>query len=157
MRRYFSLYANAAYTFNYKYTLNASLRIDQSNLFGSDPNNQYKPIWAIGGAWKISQESFMKEIEWLNMLNLRVTYGFAGNSPEPGQGGSYDILLATSSSFFETNGFMITTPANDKIIWEKTRTWNIGFDTDLWNSRLSVSFDYYNKKTTDLILSLIHI
>lgn len=102
MRRYFSLYANAAYTFNYKYTLNASLRIDQSNLFGSDPNNQYKPIWAIGGAWKISQESFMKEIEWLNMLNLRVTYGFAGNSPEPGQGGSYDILLATSSSFFET-------------------------------------------------------
>lgn len=151
MRRYFSLYANAAYTFNYKYTLNASLRIDQSNLFGSDPNNQYKPIWAIGGAWKISQESFMKEIGWLNMLNLRVTYGFAGNSPEPGQGGSYDILLATSSSFFETNGFMITTPANDKIIWEKTRTWNIGFDTDLWNSRLSVSFDYYDKKTTDLI------
>ena len=60
-----------------------------------------------------------------------MTYGFAGNSPEPGQGGSYDILLATSSSFFETNGFMITTPANDKIIWEKTRTWNIGFDTDL--------------------------
>ncbi len=58
MRRYLSLYANAAYTFNYKYTLNASLRIDQSNLFGSDPNNQYKPIWAIGGAWKISQESF---------------------------------------------------------------------------------------------------
>lgn len=47
---------------------------------------QYKPIWAIGGAWKISQESFMKEIEWLNMLNLRVTYGFAGNSPEPGAG-----------------------------------------------------------------------
>lgn len=151
MRRYFSLYANAAYTFNSKYTLNTSLRIDQSNLFGSDPNNQYKPIRAIGGAWKISQESFMQGIKGLNMLSLRATYGFAGNSPEPGQGGSYDILSATSSSFFETNGFALTTPANDKIIWEKTRTWNIGFDTDWWDNRLSLSFDYYNKKTTDLI------
>ncbi len=155
MRRYFSLYSNVAYTFLKKYSLNASLRIDQSNLFGSDPNNQYKPIWAIGGAWKISEEGFMKDIHWLDRLSLRATYGFAGNSPQPGQGGKYDILTATSSSFFETNGFSISTPANDKITWEKTRTWNVGFDADVLGNRLNVSFDYYDKKTTDLISNML--
>lgn len=151
MRRYFSLYANAAYTYKGKYTLNASLRMDQSNLFGSDPDSQYKPIWALGAAWKMSDEAFMKDISWLNRLSLRATYGFAGNSPQPGQGGKYDILQSTSSSFFETTGFTILTPANDKITWEKTRTWNLGFDASILKNRLSITFDYYDKKTTDLI------
>ena len=156
MRRYFSLYANAAYTLMGRYTLNASLRFDQSNLFGSDPDTQYKPIWAVGGSWKISEEDFMKDLTWLNRLVLRATYGFAGNSPEPGQGGKYDILTATqTSSFFEKVGMSITTPANDKITWEKTRTWNFGFDADFLHNRLGISFDYYDKKTTDLISNML--
>lgn len=155
MRRYFSLYGNVAYTFNDKYTLNASLRVDQSNLFGSDPDNQYKPIWSVGGSWKISDEPFMKSLSWLDRLSLRLTYGFAGNSPLPGQGGSYDILSATSSSFYETNGYQVSTPANDKITWEKTRMWNIGFDINVLKNRLAVTFDYYDKKTTDLISNML--
>ena len=155
MRRYFSLYGNVAYTFNHKYTLNASLRVDQSNLFGSNPDNQYKPIWSIGGAWKVSDETFMDGIDWLDRLTLRATFGFAGNSPLPGQGGNYDILMATSSSFYETNGFMISTPANDEITWEKTRMWNIGFDIDVLKNRLALTFDYYDKRTTDLISNML--
>ena len=155
MRRYFSLYGNLAYTFNHKYTLNTSLRVDQSNLFGSNPDNQYKPIWSIGGAWKVSDETFMNSIEWLDRLTLRATFGFAGNSPLPGQGGNYDILMATSSSFYETNGFNISTPANDEITWEKTRMWNIGFDIDVLKSRLALTFDYYDKRTTDLISTML--
>lgn len=155
MRRYFSLYGNIAYTYIRKYTINASLRFDQSNLFGSDPDTQYKPIWAIGGAWTVSEEDFMKGIDWIDRLTLRATYGFAGNSPQPGQGGKYDILTATSSSFFETTGYSIETPANDKITWEKTRTWNFGFDTSLLHNRLDISFDYYDKKTTDLISEML--
>ena len=155
MRRYFSLYGNVAYTFNHKYTLNASLRVDQSNLFGSNPDNQYKPIWSIGGAWKVSDETFMDGIDWLDRLTLRATFGFAGNSPLPGQGGNYDILMATSSSFYETNGFKISTPANDEITWEKTRMWNIGFDIDVLKNRLALTFDYYDKRTTDLISNML--
>ena len=155
MRRYFSLYGNLAYTFNNKYTLNASLRVDQSNLFGSNPDNQYKPIWSVGGAWKVSDETFMEGIDWLDRLTLRATFGFAGNSPLPGQGGNYDILMATSSSFYETNGFKISTPANDEITWEKTRMWNIGFDIDVLKSRLALTFDYYDKRTTDLISTML--
>ncbi|MBQ3827404.1 MAG: SusC/RagA family TonB-linked outer membrane protein, partial [Prevotella sp.] len=119
--RYFSLYANAAYTYLSRYTLNASIRIDQSNLFGSDPSTQYKPIWSVGGAWKISDEAFMKSVDWLDMLTLRATYGFAGNSPKLGDGGRYDILIASVSNLFEKGGMRVWTPANDKLTWEKTR------------------------------------
>lgn len=150
-KKYFSLYANAAYTYNQKYILNASIRMDQSNLFGSDPSNQYKPIWAVGAAWKISDEAFMSNLTWLNDLKLRASFGLAGNSPKPGTGGKYDILSATNSSRFEEPGYNIETPANDMLTWEKTRTINLGFDARFLDNRISLSVDYYNKYTKDLI------
>lgn len=150
-KRYFSLYANAAYTYNHRYTLNASVRMDQSNLFGSDPSTQYKPIWSVGAGWKISEENFMSSVEAIDDLTIRASFGLAGNSPEPGQGGKFDILTATSNFNFETPGFNISTPANDKITWEQTRTINAGIDLRLLNNRLNLSFDWYDKKTTDLL------
>lgn len=149
--KYFSLYANAAYTYNKKYTLNASVRMDQSNLFGSDPSTQYKPIWSVGAAWRISEEEFLKDANFLNSLTLRASFGYAGNSPRPGTGGKYDILQATSNVRFETPGYNIITPANDMLTWEKTRTVNIGFDAQFINNAIGLSFDYYNKYTSDLI------
>lgn len=150
-KRYFSLYANAAYTYDYRYTLNASVRMDQSNLFGSDPSTQYKPIWSVGAAWKLSEENFMSSAEMVDDMSLRVSFGLAGNSPEPGQGGKFDILSATSNFNFETPGYNISTPSNDKITWEQTRTINAGIDLRLFSSRLSLSIDWYDKKTTDLL------
>lgn len=150
-KRYFSLYANAAYTYKHRYTLNASVRMDQSNLFGSDPSNQYKPIWSVGAAWRMSEEEFMKGVVWVDDLTLRASYGLAGNSPEPGTGGTYDILQASTSSRFEEPGFQIITPANDMLTWEKTRIVNVGFDVRLLNERIGLSFDYYDKYTRDLI------
>lgn len=150
-KKYFSLYANAAYTFNQKYILNSSIRVDQSNLFGSDPANQYKPIWSLGTAWKISDEPFMGDFDFLNNLMLRASFGLAGNSPVPGSGGRYNILSATTSYYFESFGYDIVTPANDKLTWEKTRTINAGFDVSLIDNRISLSFDYYDKYTKDLI------
>ena len=145
------MYANAAYTYDNKYTLNASLRMDQSNLFGSNPANQYKPIWSVGGAWQIAKEEFMSNCDFFNQLTLRASFGYAGNSPDPGTGGTYDILKASSSTRFETPVYKVDTPANDMLTWEKTRIVNIGFDTQFWKNAISLSFDYYDKYTTDLI------
>lgn len=155
IRKYFSLYSNIAYTFKDKYSLNGSIRIDQSNLFGSNPGNQYKPVWAVGAAWKISEEKFMQNINWIDRLNIRASFGFAGNSPQPGQGGSFDILIATTSSFYESSGLSILTPANDQITWEKTRTWNVGADGNFFKNRFNLSIDYYDKKSTDLIGNML--
>lgn len=153
-KKYFSLYANAAYTYMNRYTVNASMRIDQSNLFGSDPNNQYKPIWSVGGAWRLSDETFMKNVNWIDELRVRASFGFAGNSPKPGTGGKYDILGAINDSRYPGPGYRIVTPANKKLTWEKTKTINMGFDISALSNRISLSFDYYNKYTTDLIGTL---
>jgi len=151
--RFASFYANAAYTYNNRYSMNASIRVDQSNLFGSDPSVQFKPIWAIGGMWNLMRENFMSKISWINDLKLRASFGFAGNSPSPGQGGPYDIINSTSNPTYSEFGlgYVISTPANYKLTWEKTRTLNIGASFSMFNNRLNGSIDLYDKKTTDLL------
>lgn len=155
--RFVSFYANAGYTLLDKYSLNASVRVDQSNLFGSDPSVQFKPIWSLGTIWNVLREDFMQSFTKINSLNLRFSYGFAGNSPSPGQGGPYNILASTSDIELIRNysqyglGYNISTPANDKLTWEKTRTWNIGVDFAILAHRISGSLDIYDKRTTDLL------
>ena len=149
--RFVSFYANGAYTYNSKYTLNASIRVDQSNLFGSDPSVQYKPVWSVGGAWTLGQENFMQHIGWLDRLVLRFSYGLGGNSPDPGLGGPYDVLVVTQDAVYPGKGYNVVTPANDKLTWEKTRTINVGVDFSVLQGRLNGSLDAYFKKTTDLL------
>lgn len=152
-KRFVSLYANAAYTWKQKYSINASIRVDQSNLFGSDPSVQFKPIWALGGAWSAGTEEFMQNISWLDRLNIRFSYGLGGNSPDPGLGGPYDILYPKNDASFSTlgQGYTIITPANDKLTWEKTSITNAGFDFAVLGNRLSGSLDLYFKHTTNLL------
>lgn len=152
--RFVSMYANGAYTLLDKYSLNASVRVDQSNLFGSDPSVQFKPIWAVGGIWNLSKERFMSSTSsWLSRLNLRLSFGYAGNSPEPGKGGPYNILSSISNPDFSRFGlgYVVTTPANDKLAWEKTRTLNFGIDWAILGGRVSGEIDLYDKRTTNLL------
>lgn len=151
--RFVSLYANGAYTLNDKYSVNASIRVDQSNLFGSDPSVQFKPIWSVGAIWNMAREKFMVSKEKIDRLNLRLSYGFAGNSPRPGEGGPYDILTSLSDPRYNEFGlgYVVTTPANDKLTWEKTRTWNLGVDFSLFGNRFGGSLDLYDKHTTNLL------
>lgn len=151
-KRFVSAYANTAYTYNRKYTLNGSIRVDQSNLFGTDRSLQYKPIWSLGGAWNISKESFFKA-DNINNLNLRVTYGLGGNAPNPGSGGPYDIVTAANVAYFSGlgTGYNVLYPRNEKIGWERTATTNLGVDFALFGNKISGSVDVYKKNTTDLL------
>lgn len=150
--RYTSYYANLAYTFNQKYSINGSVRIDQSNLFGTDVNDQYKPIGSVGLAWNIHKEKFMGNADWVNNLTLRASYGFSGNSPDPDSGGPFDILVADNDDALQgESGFYLSSPANTMLTWEKTRTWNIGVDFGFLNGRIAGTVDVYDKKTTDLL------
>ncbi|MEJ2884602.1 SusC/RagA family TonB-linked outer membrane protein [Pedobacter sp. GR22-6] len=150
--RFSSYYANAAYTYALKYSLNASWRVDKSNLFGLDKGAQGKPVWSAGVKWLMSEEQFMKGVPFLDYLALRATYGVTGNSPIPGTASSYNILsAATSASLPGGRSFSVATPGNPSLTWERTKTTNIGFDFNLLKNRLSGSFDYYNKKTDDLV------
>lgn len=150
--RFTSYYSNLAYTFDRKYAVNASWRNDQSNLFGKDKAAQNKPIWSIGGRWNLSNEEFMKPVNWVNRLAVRMTYGILGNSPNSGVAASQDITGPSGSAFFPGGiGLRVITPGNPNLSWERTVVTNIGLDFSVLNDRLSAGIDLYNKKTTDLI------
>lgn len=152
-RRFVSFYSNFAYTYLNKYTFNGGVRVDQSNLFGSDPSVQFRPVWSVGGLWNIKKEEFMEGYSIFNRLNLRFSYGYGGNSPTSGMGGPYNLLLANTNPNFSSlgTGFNIIYPANDKIKWERTRTINLGLDVAILRNRISTTLDIYHKLTTDLL------
>lgn len=154
--RFVSFYANAAYTFMRNYSLNGSVRVDQSNLYGSDNSVQFKPVWSLGVAWNMKNEAFLASADFLNRLNMRFSYGLGGNSPTPGQGGPYNMLESVRHSQFAGMGlgYRILYPANDKICWERTRTINLGVDFAVLDNRISGSIDAYHKLTTELLSTI---
>jgi len=151
MTRISSYYSNAGYTFRRRYSLNASWRIDESNLFGVDKSAQRKPVWSIGGKWNIGQEAFLKGVSGLSSLALRMTYGITGNAPSPGSATSKDVLTVRSSSFAPGPGLGISTYANKALTWERTVNYNVGVDFGFLGRRITGSVDLYRRNTTDLI------
>lgn len=149
--RFVSAYANGAYTFNHKYSLTGSLRIDQSNLFGSDPKFRYTPLWSAGAAWNIKGEDFLKDVSWLDELKLRVATGYNGNIIK--LSGPYNILNNRINSQAQPEpilGYYVQTPANSGLRWEKTINYNFGLDFGVGTNRISGSIDYYIKHAEDV-------
>lgn len=151
--RFTSYYGTMGYTYSKRYTLNGSIRLDKSNLFGKDRSMQDKPVWSLGGRWDISKEAFWGTSAFFRDLSLRLSYGLTGNSPIPGTAASYDILGAASGSALPGNtGLTIVTPANAALTWESSRTLNAGIDFGLLdNNRITGSVDFYSKHTDNLI------
>ena len=153
MDRYFSAFANASYTYNGKYTVSASARTDASNLITDDPKYRYAPFWSVGASWQLGKEDFMKGLGWLDMLNIRATYGYNGNVDKTT---TFKPLLNPSASANLATGEYTATMAsrgNPTLRWEKTRTVDLGFDFSMLDSKLHGKFDVYNKHSLDLIAS----
>lgn len=146
--RFFSLYANAQYVYGNKYILTASTRIDQSNLFGTDPAYRYKPFWSVGAKWRAGEEAFLKE-NAVN-LDLRVSYGFNGNIAN--NVGPFDIAhKAYVQRVGNLMGLSLASHSTPNLRWEQTGTFNFGLDTDFWKNRLNLSLDYYRKHSKDIL------
>ena len=148
--RYVSAYLNAGYTYDQRYAFNASVRIEQADLFGTDPKYRYRPLWSVGGSWNANNEEFMKNISWINLLKLRLTYGITGNVDQS----SSPYLLAGFATTLHTGApvTMILTPPNSSLRWEKTSTLNVGIDFRLMR-RLSGSIDAYRRYSSDLLVN----
>ncbi|WP_162304949.1 SusC/RagA family TonB-linked outer membrane protein [Sphingobacterium olei] len=150
--RFRSYYANMGYTYDKRYTVNASWRQDKSNLFGVNKSAQRKPAWSIGGKWTLRNEIFLRDISSINDLAVRVTYGIGGNSPVPGKSASQDVLGPVTNAFVPGGqGYRVVTAGNKNLTWEQTKTFNIGLDFAVLNYRLNGSLDFYQKKSSDLI------
>ncbi len=141
------------YAFMDRYLLTLSGRYDGSSKLAEGNKWAFFPSAAV--AWRINEEAFMNEVDWVSSLKLRLSYGQIGNdSVDP-----YGSLGTVSSSQYAslgTNNIIGNYPnnlRNDKLTWEKTAEWNIGLDFGFLNNRISGSFEYYNRKTTDLIMA----
>ncbi|MGZ2371612.1 SusC/RagA family TonB-linked outer membrane protein [Ancylomarina sp. YFZ004] len=154
MNRYASFFATGSYTYDRRYTFFGSVRYDGSDLFGVDPKYKYLPLYAVSGSWNVSEESFLANTNWLSKLKLRASYGLQGNidkNSSPYIVGSPTVVSNLPNT--SENGIDIAGLPNDKLRWEKTSTWNIGADLSVLRHAIRMSFDYYQRKGTDLISS----
>lgn len=150
--RFVSIFGNAAYTFNNKYTVSVSGRRDASNLFGVDINNKWKPFWSVGGSWTVSNESFYK-FKAAPYLKLRATYGQQGNANNAIS--PYTIIQYGDATYSLINQpfALISRPGNPGLSWETLRQLNLAVDFRLFNNRLGGKVEWFRKKSDNLILS----
>jgi len=146
-----SVFSNLGYEFDKRFSVTGSFRIDQKNLFGSDPDFRYKPLWSAGIGWTMSNESFMDNVNFVNRLRFRATYGLTGNASNKyspyAQARNY--LSSWGGNLYDY--LKLTQPANDELKWEETTTLNIAVDFALFENRLNGSIEYYNKDSHDLL------
>jgi TonB-linked SusC/RagA family outer membrane protein len=141
----------ANYTIGETYLLTLTARADGSSKFGAGNKWSFFPSGAF--AWRVSEESFMQELDAVSNLKVRVSYGWAGNQ----EIGSYSSLarLGTREYDFggsEIVGYIPVSVANPSLKWETSRQLDVGLDLGLFGQRLALTADYYRKNTEDLLL-----
>ncbi|MEO8960249.1 MAG: SusC/RagA family TonB-linked outer membrane protein [Ginsengibacter sp.] len=151
-RKMQSAFLRGNYSYKGKYILNTSVRVDGASPFAE--NKKYGLFPTAGAAWNLDKEEFMKNVSFISTSKVRVSYGETGSqaiSP-------YSSLQQFVNGIYPTganNTFTLTmfpsSLGNANLSWEKTRQFDIGTDISVLDSRLSFSFDFYNKLTTDLL------
>ena len=164
---YFSYLARVMYSYNSKYMITANFRADESSKFADGNRWGYFPSFSVG--WRISEEPWMKEATsgWLDNLKIRATLGWIGSANAVGLY-DYQSVVETDNRYYtfgpnqiNPEGTASNAPAplienfaNPDLSWETTRDAGVGFDMDMFNNKLSLVFDYYNRKTTDMLLAV---
>lgn len=154
--RFISVYANAAYTYQKKYTVSASARRDASNLFGFKTNDRWNPLWSSGIGWQISNEAIYQNSRishFIPYLKIRATYGFSGNI-HPSLAALTTIRYRGKSIYTQLPYASFDKYANPELKWETTGMLNLGVDFGLKNNRINGSIEYYNKKSSDLFANV---
>lgn len=147
--RMVSMLATANYTWNNIYLLDLSVRFDGSSEFGS--NQRWAPFFSTGAGINIHNYDFLKGNKYINKLKLRGSYGRTGkvNFPDYAAQTVYEPLF---DEWYATGyGAVLMALGNKDLTWEKTDKYDFGIETQLFNERLTLDFDYYYEKTFDLV------
>jgi TonB-linked SusC/RagA family outer membrane protein len=145
----FSYFGRAFYSFDDRYLLTATLRRDGSSRFADGHRWGWFPSAAL--AWKITNEKFMKSITAIDNLKLRLGWGSTGNQNVSDY--AYMALLASKSTPWGS-GVLTANNANPDLKWETTDSYNVGLDLNMFHNRIEFIFDWYYKKTRDLLLQI---
>lgn len=144
-----SYLSRVSYSYDDKYYISGSWRTDGSSRFA--PGSRWGNFWSAGASWRISQEEFMKDVDWVDNLTLKFSYGVQGNN-SVGSYYAYQALYDTSAPNATLPGATLNDVANAELTWESNHNLNTGIEARLFN-RLDLSFEFYNRKTLDMLLS----
>ncbi|MCX8532191.1 SusC/RagA family TonB-linked outer membrane protein [Chryseobacterium luquanense] len=151
----YSYFANLDYDYNTTYGFVANVRRDATSRFSKD--NRWGTFWSVGARWNINEENFMENVNWVNILKLRGSYGTAGNqrivdgtifaglNPKA----YLDSYITGSNSYAGTQALGIALGYPD-LHWETTKQWNAGLDFELFSRKLRGTFDVYEKKGVEI-------
>jgi TonB-linked SusC/RagA family outer membrane protein len=151
-------FARLNYDLMNKYFLELNARNDGSSKFGAKENKQRATFAGASAGWIISKENFMSKLSAINFAKLRLSYGALGN--EGTSGGNFPFVAQVSNNidyYFNnviTRGNALANIPNVNLSWERSTQFDIGLDLSLLKNKLNITFDYYEKKITDMLISV---
>lgn len=151
-QRQASYLGRVLYNYANKYIFNGSARYDGSSQLGY--GYKFDWFWAAGAAWEVTREDFMKNVDFLNLLKLKGSYGDLGNQNTPYNYFSYPVYVEGGTGVFNGNlypAFIKSFEETEDLKWEHLKSYEFGFESSMLKRRLSLDATYYNKKTTGLL------
>lgn len=142
-----SYYGRVNYNFDNRYLLTATLRADGTSTFG--PDNRWGWFPSLALAWRMKNESFLKDVSWISDAKLRLGWGVVGNQNAGNY--AYGATMSSVATAWGT-GFFPANFANSKLKWEETHSYNVGLDLAFLNNRIEFIFDAYLKNTDNLLM-----
>ncbi|MBR4848371.1 MAG: SusC/RagA family TonB-linked outer membrane protein [Bacteroidaceae bacterium] len=147
-----SFFATASYCFKNRYTLGGSVRFDGSDVFGVAKEYRFLPLYSVSGLWRVIEEEWMEDAHFIDNLGIRASYGLQGNidkNTSPYLIGKFDKTQILPGNVEDV--IQAETAPNPNLRWEKTKNVNAGIDFAVLNRAISLTADYYYRKSTDLI------
>ncbi|MDR1555724.1 MAG: TonB-dependent receptor [Tannerellaceae bacterium] len=152
MSKLISYFGRAHYSYLERYMITATMRRDGSSKFGA--NHKWGTFPSASAAWGVSQESFLKDVKWMDDLKLRAGYGITGNQSGLDPYKTLE-LYGTQGTYYDNGSWLtvyqISQNANPNLKWEETAMLNVGLDFILLNGRVSGTIEWYDKRTTDML------
>lgn len=138
------------YDYKNRYFLSASFRTDGSSRFAEE--YRWGNFWSVGGSWRLSQETFMSGLSWVNNLRIKASYGAQGND-NLGTYYAYQGLYALGNNNMGFPGLIASRLPTPELLWEKNNSLNVGVDFTVFE-RLSLNFEYYIRQSNDLLFAV---
>ena len=157
-RSLYGVFGRVGYDYAGKYLFEGSFRRDGFSRFGA--NRRFGNFWSAALGWVISEEPFLQRVEEISLLKIRASYGTSGNDrignsfPSLGLFGSAVPLLTATYNYNGSGGIAPIQPVNLDLTYEESATLDLGFDLGLFNSRINLNVNYFEKRTTDLLLAV---
>lgn len=141
--------ANANYTYDNRYFVDLSYRVDGSSEYGTD--KKYSPFWSAGLGWNLHNEGFIRDLNVFSNLRIKASYGETGSALSSNAGAATSFNYDTTRRYFYWTGAILNGLGNPDLTWQTTKQANVGLEFGVLNDRIRGEFNYYNKTTNNLL------